>query len=57
VMVGFVPDNSGRWGLLGIHQGIDRLLVDQTIFCGGIGNGIGTHPSNAAAPAPSKHEA
>ncbi len=57
MMVGFVPDNSGRWGLLGIHQGIDRLLVDQTIFCGGIGNGIGTHPSNAAAPAPSKHEA
>jgi len=39
VMVGFVPDNSGRWGLLGIHQGIDRLLVDQLIFVGKLGMG------------------
>jgi hypothetical protein len=38
-MVGFVPKNPGRWGLLGIHQGIDRLLVDQTIFVGELGMG------------------
>jgi hypothetical protein len=31
-MVGFVHENPSRWVLLGIHQGIDRLLVEQTIF-------------------------
>jgi hypothetical protein len=38
-MVGFVPKNPGRWGLLGIHQGIGPLLVEQAIFVEELGMG------------------
>jgi hypothetical protein len=56
-MVGFVPKNPGRWGLLGIYQGDRSTFGRLNNFCEGIGNGVGTQLSNAAAPAPSTHEA
>ncbi len=54
---GNCSQESGALGIVGYSSGDRSTFGRSNNFCGGIGNGVGTHPSNAAAPAPSTHEA